>query len=580
MFKSFDEILAKDITCETGLVAQRMQTPSKNLYPSLPAGESKIDARLRRLKARRDPLGLEKGFADFNQALRDVNTSPSPAQIAAGNYKKGHIKLHGLDIAIENPQGSWRHGVDPNGKAWSCQMPYHYGYVKRTEGSDGDQVDVCIGPATGSQTVYVVDQIDPDTRLFDEHKCFLGCHSEFEAKVLYQKAFSDGRGAERIGSMTPMSIDEFKQWLKTGDTTEPVTYAAPMSKGLAPVSMDLSKSAQRSPLDVADQHQATLSGHVADALSWLSDQAGGIADAVPDGAEAAAKAIPVSDFGSKLDNAFETIENIINTVGDQVVNDNIPPGGSSDKKIDVSFDMRNDNVLDYINSTRMYLIREITDDQRESIEKVISDGARDGKSIDQMKRSIRDIVGLTEYQGQTVERYRAELESLDDGALDRALRDKRFDSTIRSAIESGDPLDQGFIDKAVEVYKKRFIDYRATTIARTQGVAAAVEGARLGIEQMLDDDSMDGFTVERTWVATRDNRTRHDHAEMNGQKVIGMHSQYELPNGEFISYPHDPSADPDEVINCRCVETYKIIKDESEGSEPDDETMDDESQDE
>lgn len=459
-------------------------------------------------------------------------------------------------------------------------MPYHYGYVKRTEGSDGDQVDVCIGPATGSQTVYVVDQIDPDTRLFDEHKCFLGCHSEFEAKVLYQKAFSDGRGAERIGSMTPMSIDEFKQWLKTGDTTEPVTYAAPMSKGLAPVSMDLSKSAQRSPLDVADQHQATLSGHVADALSWLSDQAGGIADAVPDGAEAAAKAIPVSDFGSKLDNAFETIENIINTVGDQVVNDNIPPGGSSDKKIDVSFDMRNDNVLDYINSTRMYLIREITDDQRESIEKVISDGARDGKSIDQMKRSIRDIVGLTEYQGQTVERYRAELESLDDGALDRALRDKRFDSTIRSAIESGDPLDQGFIDKAVEVYKKRFIDYRATTIARTQGVAAAVEGARLGIEQMLDDDSMDGFTVERTWVATRDNRTRHDHAEMNGQKVIGMHSQYELPNGEFISYPHDPSADPDEVINCRCVETYKIIKDESEGSEPDDETMDDESQDE
>ncbi|CAK0775237.1 hypothetical protein CCP3SC15_5100001 [Gammaproteobacteria bacterium] len=80
----------------------------------------------------------------------------------------------------------------------------------------------------------MVDQIDPDTKAFDEHKVIAAVHSEFEARVLYQKAFSDGRGAERIGAITPMSIDVFKRWLKTEDTTEPVAYAAPMAKGFNP----------------------------------------------------------------------------------------------------------------------------------------------------------------------------------------------------------------------------------------------------------------------------------------------------------------------------------------------------------
>ena len=46
----------------------------------------------------------------------EVNTTPTPAQKEAGNYKKAHIKVQGLDIAIENPTGTERTGVDPNGK--------------------------------------------------------------------------------------------------------------------------------------------------------------------------------------------------------------------------------------------------------------------------------------------------------------------------------------------------------------------------------------------------------------------------------------------------------------------------------
>jgi GGDEF domain-containing protein len=55
---------------------------------------------------------------------------PTPAQKDAGNYKKGHVRVHGLDISIENPQGSVRSGVGPNGQKWQQELKSHYGYIR------------------------------------------------------------------------------------------------------------------------------------------------------------------------------------------------------------------------------------------------------------------------------------------------------------------------------------------------------------------------------------------------------------------------------------------------------------------
>ena len=566
MFKSFDELLAKDITTGDGLVAYDLQQPTKNLYPVLPRKRKSINDRLARLKARRDPFGLEKGFADFNSAIRDVNTNPSKAQIAAGNYKMGHIKFHGLDITIENPQGSWRHGVDPNGQAWSCQLPYHYGYIKGfgDNGADNDAVDIAVGPATSSKTVYVIDQIDPDTKAFDEHKVIAGTHSEFEARVLYQKGFSDGRGAERIGAITPMSIDAFKQWLKTEDTTEPVAYHAPMAKGFVDFYGNLVKAepAEFNPiLDIADEHVDTLSERIAKALKWLAGQGDTVAEAAVDGPHAAANAVPVADFGSKFDDAFETITNIVQKAGDHTANDNLPPAGDDGKTISFSFDAGNASVQDYLDDTKMGLIQQITDDQRQTIHDIVQNAMTNGDSTDTMKQSIRDVIGLTASQGQNVENYRDELENLDSGALSRALRDGRMDSKIQAAIDIGEPLDPDYIDKAVEAYKNRYINFRSGVIARTESLSAANTGARQGMMQLLDDPSMDGYTVKRTWLATKDNKTRPDHAALNGTSVIGMDAEYQIPDGGTIAYPCDPNADADERIQCRCTEKHKIIRD-------------------
>jgi hypothetical protein len=155
----------------------------------------------------------------------NIDHSPTEAQKEAGNYAKDHVSIHGLDIAIENAKGKKREGVGRDGRKWSVTMPAHYGYIKRTTGRDGDHVDVYLGPHIKSTRVYVVDQHDADSRKFDEHKAFIGFGSAAQVRHTYRKAFSDGRGNERLRHLTEMSVDGFKRWLANGDTTKPLKRA-------------------------------------------------------------------------------------------------------------------------------------------------------------------------------------------------------------------------------------------------------------------------------------------------------------------------------------------------------------------
>ena len=167
-----------------------------------------------------DDLLQEKRKVE-NKIPLDKLPEPTEKQKESGNYKKHHIKVQGLDISVENPQGSVRKSKDSDNEPWEVKMPAHYGYVKKTEGKDGDQVDVYIGPEEDSELVFVVDQQNPDTQEFDEHKCILGTLSMVQAKDLYVKSFSDNKGKDRIQAITPVYMDVFKEWLKTGATTVP-----------------------------------------------------------------------------------------------------------------------------------------------------------------------------------------------------------------------------------------------------------------------------------------------------------------------------------------------------------------------
>ncbi|MGY5392084.1 PLxRFG domain-containing protein [Acinetobacter sp. NigerLNRRAM0016] len=145
---------------------------------------------------------------------------PTQAQIEAGNYKKGHIKVHGLDIAVENPRGSTRSGKNPDGSDWSHTMSDHYGYIKKTKGADQEQLDVYVGKNPESERVFIVDQLNQDNDQFDEHKIMLGYQSLEEAEQAYKSNFDPGW---KVGPIRSLSKDEFKSWLDNDDTVRPVS---------------------------------------------------------------------------------------------------------------------------------------------------------------------------------------------------------------------------------------------------------------------------------------------------------------------------------------------------------------------
>jgi hypothetical protein len=147
-----------------------------------------------------------KGLRDSVGPIEDAETLPK-------------MKVHGLNIAIENPKGSVRKGIDLDGRRWNATMPAHYGFIKGTRGADGDAVDCFVNsPATGDK-VYVINQNRPEDGAFDEHKCMLGYPDAQSAQDSYKQAFDSDWGG--FGSIHELDIPAFKNWLSTGDMMKP-----------------------------------------------------------------------------------------------------------------------------------------------------------------------------------------------------------------------------------------------------------------------------------------------------------------------------------------------------------------------
>jgi hypothetical protein len=174
---------------------------------------------------RQNPVSIETPD-DLHRGAENT-ASPTPAQAEAGNYQKRHMTWKGLPITIETETGQERAGVGADGKPWSTTMANPYGYIKGTTGRDGDQVDVYMGAHPHSQHVFVVDQIDPKTGTFDEHKAVLGTGTAQEAASIYDAGFSDASGPTRRGAMHEMTIPAFKAWIAKGDTRKPLAYREP-----------------------------------------------------------------------------------------------------------------------------------------------------------------------------------------------------------------------------------------------------------------------------------------------------------------------------------------------------------------
>lgn len=231
--------------------------------------------------------------------------------------------------------------------------------------------------------------------------------------------------------------------------------------------------------------------------------------------------------------------------------------------ITVSFDMSNTRAVERMQLNRLRLIQNFTQEQREMLRGVLSDGIARGLNPKEQARLFRQSIGLTATQENHVRNYRNELETVGrEGSVSyseatrRQLRSGASDRTIASAMRRNVPLTNSQIDAMVDAYRKNYIAYRAKVISRTEALRAVNEGTEELFLQAVEEGQLDENALVRTWVTARDERVRSSHAILNGQKrALGEFWQTE--NGR-LRYPGDPSAPPSETVQCRCIVTTEF----------------------
>lgn len=188
-------------------------------------------------------LPQEASFGErLKSAIAETETEPTEAQKKAGNYKKGHLSFGGYDYTVETPKGVTRSGKDEQGKPWSVTMHDTYGYILGKIGVDGDHIDMFINDSADLDTfdgnVYVVDQVNPETGEFDEHKVMYGYPSEEAATEAYLANYS--KGWKGLGKVTSVPKATFDKWLESSDRkTKPFADYAMVQKEQAKFDRDV-----------------------------------------------------------------------------------------------------------------------------------------------------------------------------------------------------------------------------------------------------------------------------------------------------------------------------------------------------
>lgn len=179
--------------------------------------------------AKKDPEGGKAPKKGGNEAEKEItglkNFKKAKAAVGGDRALDSSLpftEIAGIQIVIEQRAGTIRRG-----DGWSVVMPADYGYIRRVGSAEGPEewLDCFVGPDHTSRDVWVVDALNPETGLFDEHKTIMGYRTSREAVDCFKKAYNDS-ASRRIGAITHMSMDElpWKNWLMSGDKTKPLAF--------------------------------------------------------------------------------------------------------------------------------------------------------------------------------------------------------------------------------------------------------------------------------------------------------------------------------------------------------------------
>ena len=222
--------------------------------------------------------------------------------------------------------------------------------------------------------------------------------------------------------------------------------------------------------------------------------------------------------------------------------------------VTVLFDTLNPNVITAVRALDTSMMRDLKDSVRETVRAAIEQGLKDGVGPRTTARGLRDVLGLSPTQRDAVQRYEAALrggprESVLQGALDKLLRDRRFDKTVAAAKEGGYSLTEKQITTMTDAYRRRMVAFNAETNARTATLDALKLGQRLSWDDARAKGVLDGLTMMRTYKGVLDDRERPEHLALEGETVP---ADQPYSSGQMYAGEGD--------WNCRCIDIYHAAR--------------------
>jgi hypothetical protein len=137
---------------------------------------------------------------DSYDALADLDAG-SHTKVANDPIKK-FVHVQGIPIMLE-----WLKGETRRYKSGFTQkMKANYGYIPATMDSDGEQLDVYLGPKKDSELVFIINQLKDDGS-HDERKVMIGYQDEEAVK----KSYLDHMPKKRLGKISRTTISIFKK---------------------------------------------------------------------------------------------------------------------------------------------------------------------------------------------------------------------------------------------------------------------------------------------------------------------------------------------------------------------------------
>ena len=205
-----------------------------------------------------------------------------------------------------------------------------------------------------------------------------------------------------------------------------------------------------------------------------------------------------------------------------------------------------ESALRKVREAQARIVREFLRQQRLVSRQSLVDSMGFGFDTRTQAVRFRDAIGLTRKDAAAVESYRRALETNPALTLERKLRDRRFDRSVRLGR-----LPASRIDRMVDRYRERLLAARAAVIGRTEARRAVREGVEESFQQAEQAGAIQPNTRRKMWITARDEKVRGSHSPMDGQVREG-NDPFISGDGVALRYPGDGNAPPGEVINCRC----------------------------